>query len=200
MVLLLERWVLDSFHTNHFHHTELSQSFPSLPLWANQAGSPAASCDKSKEGGCCYQFPELTTNPHCSKGQKVWTVCQLFAIFTTWNENALMIICLKIVILPHDPRLVFCKPLFHFISMVPLVSLHGLVTVLIELLSSLINGSHVFGLKVEEKCYKSSYDTFLGFFPAKCQAESSLFLPLDSPSADGHSSRSWNTKIWVCNE
>lgn len=48
--------------------------------------------------------------------------------------------------LPHDSRLVFRKAFLHFISVVPLVALHGLVAVLIELLSSLINCSHVFGL------------------------------------------------------
>lgn len=53
-------------------------------------------------------------------------------------------------LLPHDPGLVFCKPFLHFISMVPLVRLHGLVAVLIELFSSLIDGSHVSGLRSVE--------------------------------------------------
>lgn len=52
----------------------------------------------------------------------------------------------KIEILPHDSWLVLSKPLLHFISMVPLVTLHGLVAAVIELLSSLIYHSHVFRL------------------------------------------------------
>lgn len=49
--------------------------------------------------------------------------------------------------MPQDARLVFSEPLLHFVSMVSLVTLHGLVVVLIKLLSSLINCSHVFRLE-----------------------------------------------------
>ena len=54
-----------------------------------------------------------------------------------------------VCLLPHDSRLVFSKALLHFVSMVSLVTLHGLVVVLIKLLSSLINCSHVFRLEGE---------------------------------------------------
>lgn len=51
--------------------------------------------------------------------------------------------------LPYDPWSVFGKPFLHFIGMVPLVPQCDLVAVLIELLSSFINCSHIFRLKVD---------------------------------------------------
>lgn len=53
------------------------------------------------------------------------------------------------VMLPYDPWSVFGKPFLHFISMVSLVAQYNLVAVLIELLSSFINCSHIFRLKVD---------------------------------------------------
>lgn len=52
------------------------------------------------------------------------------------------------VILPEDPWFVFSEPFLNFISMVSLVTQCDLVVVLTEFLSSLINCSHIFGLKV----------------------------------------------------
>lgn len=57
----------------------------------------------------------------------------------------------KIIFLPHNSRLVFRKTLLHFIGMVSLVTLHGLVVVLIKLLSSLIDCSHVFRLERQQR-------------------------------------------------
>lgn len=51
------------------------------------------------------------------------------------------------IILPQGPRSVFSKPFLDFISMVSLVTQWDLVVALIELLSSLINCSHIFRLK-----------------------------------------------------
>lgn len=64
--------------------------------------------------------------------------------------------------LPHGTRLVFGKPLLHFFSMVSLVTLYGLVAVLIELLSSLIDHSHIFRLVTfMYTCHKSSNDSYI---------------------------------------
>lgn len=57
------------FQTYHFRHTVISQSFPSLPLWANLMGNLAASCDRSEEVGCSHQCPELSAAPHCLTAQ-----------------------------------------------------------------------------------------------------------------------------------
>lgn len=78
--------VSNSFKTYRFHHTVLSQSFPSLPLWANLVGSLVASCDKSEEGGCCHQFPALSTNPHCLKVQQSVNFQWPRSTFTFYNR------------------------------------------------------------------------------------------------------------------
>lgn len=70
----------------------------------------------------------------------------LLTVNTACISVTFVIAVSKIMSLPHDPRLVFGKPLLHFFSMVSLVTLYGLVAVLIELLSSLIYHSHIFRL------------------------------------------------------
>lgn len=53
------------------------------------------------------------------------------------------------VMLPYDPWSVFGKPFLHFINMVSLVTQCDLVVVLIELLSSFINCTHIFRLEFD---------------------------------------------------
>lgn len=107
-------------------------------------GSPTVACDKSEEGGCGHQFRVQTIIRHCINIQCKHHHAMFHTIF----------ICKCWVILPYAPRSVFGKPFLDFISMVSLVTHCDLVVVVIELLSSFINCSHIFRLQVDVNMWK----------------------------------------------